>query len=516
MFKNLPIKRKFFFSFGLIVALLLILCAAFYSNFTSIVSSNDWNIHSWRVIDKSRALTQNLVNMETGLRGYAINGKEEMLDPWKTGQADFLKELQEAKSLTADNPAQQARLNTLLRQQQAWQESFATALLNHRQALNAGTLSQSDFNAAFDANSGKPQMDQMRQTIAAIVSGETSLLTQRQQSVSAVETQTRLTLFIGALLGLAIASAAGYLLARSITRPLAEAVNAAQAIAAGDLSTALVAHSTDETGVLIATFKTMQDQLKQVVSDIQRAAFSIDNASKEVALGNTDLSARTEQQAASLEETSASMEQLTATVRQNAANAQHASTLASDASHVAQQGGDAVDRVVTTMADIFSSSKSVVDIIGTIESIAFQTNILALNAAVEAARAGEQGRGFAVVASEVRALAQRSATAAKEIKSLIEASNHRIAEGSELAAQAGNTMNGIVSAISDVSSIMSEIYTASGEQVNGIEHVGIAITQMDEVTQQNAALVEQAAAAAASLEEQAAQLSRATAIFKVA
>jgi len=268
--------------------------------------------------------------------------------------------------------------------------------------------------------------------------------------------------------------------------------------------------------VLIATFKTMQDQLKQVVSDIQRAAFSIDNASKEVALGNTDLSARTEQQAASLEETSASMEQLTATVRQNAANAQHASTLASDASHVAQQGGDAVDRVVTTMADIFSSSKSVVDIIGTIESIAFQTNILALNAAVEAARAGEQGRGFAVVASEVRALAQRSATAAKEIKSLIEASNHRIAEGSELAAQAGNTMNGIVSAISDVSSIMSEIYTASGEQVNGIEHVGIAITQMDEVTQQNAALVEQAAAAAASLEEQAAQLSRATAIFKVA
>jgi methyl-accepting chemotaxis protein len=230
MFKNLPIKKKFFFSFGLIVALLLILCAAFYSNFTSIVSSNDWNIHSWRVIDKSRALTQNLVNMETGLRGYAINGKEEMLDPWKTGQADFLQDLQEAKSLTADNPAQQARLNTLLHQQQAWQESFATALLNHRQALNAGTLSQSDFNAAFDANSGKPQMDQMRQTIAAIVSGETSLLTQRQQSVSAVETQTRLTLFIGALLGLAIASAAGYLLARSITRPLAEAVNAALAI----------------------------------------------------------------------------------------------------------------------------------------------------------------------------------------------------------------------------------------------------------------------------------------------
>ncbi|MDU2728563.1 MULTISPECIES: methyl-accepting chemotaxis protein [Pantoea] len=253
-----------------------------------------------------------------------------------------------------------------------------------------------------------------------------------------------------------------------------------------------------------------------MVFDIQTAASSIDNASKEVALGNTDLSARTEQQAASLEETSASMEQLTATVRQNASNAQNASSLASDASQVARQGGDVVDKVVTTMAAIFDSSKSVVDIIGTIESIAFQTNILALNAAVEAARAGEQGRGFAVVASEVRALAQRSATAAKEIKSLIEASNHRIAEGTDLAAQAGKTMTGIVTAIGDVSTLMSEIYTASGEQVNGIEHVGIAITQMDEVTQQNAALVEQAAAAAASLEDQAAQLSRSTAIFKLA
>ena len=516
MFRNLPIKKKFYLAFGAVLVLLLLLCAMFYKNFSGIVDTNAWNIHSWRVIDKSRGLTQSLVNMETGLRGYAINGKEEMLAPWNSGKEDFGKLLQETKALTADNASQQTRLNNLLKQEHEWHDKFVTELLNHRRALNAGTMTQVEFNAAFEANTGKLQMDQMRKTIDDIVNAEKSLLTERQSSVDSVETQTRLTLLMGALLGVFIASALGYVLARSITHPLEEAVKAAQAIAAGDLSTHLVARSKDETGTLIVTLTAMQEQLKKVVSDIQTAASSIDSASKEVAMGNTDLSARTEQQAASLEETSASMEQLTATVRQNASNASDASSLASDASDIAQQGGEVVDKVVTPMAALFDSSKSVVDIIGTIESIAFQTNILALNAAVEAARAGEQGRGFAVVASEVRALAQRSATAAKEIKSLIETSNDRISEGTDLVAQAGKTMTGIVTAISNVSAIMSEIYTASGEQVNGIEHIGIAINQMDEVTQQNAALVQQAAAAAASLEEQAAQLSRSAAIFKLA
>jgi len=304
-------------------------------------------------------------------------------------------------------------------------------------------------------------------------------------------------------------------LARIISRPLDEALGVAKRVAEGDLTADIMPHSTDEVGELMSALKAMNDNLLRIVSEVRSGADTIAIASTEIATGNLDLSSRTEEQAGSLEETASAMEQMTSTVKQNADNAHQANQLAASASTVAIAGGDVVSRVVTTMDAINMSSRKIVDIISVIDGIAFQTNILALNAAVEAARAGEQGRGFAVVASEVRSLAQRSAAAAKEIKTLIEDSVSKVDDGSKLVVQAGTTMTEVVDSVRRVTDIVSEISAASTEQSTGIEEINRAITQMDEVTQQNAALVEQAAAAAHSLQDQSARLSQVISIFKL-
>ncbi|CAG9253987.1 Methyl-accepting chemotaxis protein I (serine chemoreceptor protein) [Burkholderia cepacia] len=293
-----------------------------------------------------------------------------------------------------------------------------------------------------------------------------------------------------------------------------EAAALAARIAQGDLTQPVPVRAGDRTSMM-AAMHDMQARLQATIGGIRQSAGSIASASRQISAGNHDLSQRTEEQAASLEETAASMEQLTATVKQNADNARQASGLANNASEIARTGSDVVNRVIGTMGEIDDSSRKIADIIGVIEGIAFQTNILALNAAVEAARAGEQGRGFAVVAGEVRSLAQRSATAAKEIRELIVDSVERVRNGSTLVGQAGTTMGEILQAVARVTDIMGEIAAASEEQASGITQVGRAVTQMDQVTQQNAALVEEAAAAAASLQEQAARLRDAVGAFRV-
>jgi len=317
-----------------------------------------------------------------------------------------------------------------------------------------------------------------------------------------------------AALGLAAVTA--WWITRSITRPVQRALEVANTVAAGDLTSRIEVTTRDEAGQLLQALKTMNESLARTVGTVRLGTDTITVAASEVAAGSQDLSSRTEQQASSLEETASSMEELTSTVKQNADNARQANVLAEAASQVAQRGGAVIGQVVGTMSEIDASAGKINDIIGVIDGIAFQTNILALNAAVEAARAGEQGRGFAVVATEVRNLAQRSAAAAKEIKGLINDSADKVASGSRLVAEAGATMQEIVDSVRRVTDIMGEITSASQEQTAGIEQINGAVVEMDHVTQQNAALVEEAAAAAEAMKEQAANLSAAMAVFRIA
>jgi methyl-accepting chemotaxis protein len=332
--------------------------------------------------------------------------------------------------------------------------------------------------------------------------------------VAHYESQRNLLIVI-CLIALGLAVSACMVITRAVTGPLRVAIDVARTVSEGNLRTRITVEGNDETSKLLSALREMTERLTAIVGRVRDSSTSIAGAARQIAAGNMDLSQRTEQQAASLQETASSMEELTSTVKQNADNAQQGSMLAANASTVAQKGSKVVDQVVNTMHDISDSSTRIADITGIIEGIAFQTNILALNAAVEAARAGEQGRGFAVVASEVRSLAQRSSSAAKEIKDLIANSVDKIRDGSALAGEAGKTMAEVTQAVARVTDIMSEIAAASTEQSRGIEQVNLAITQMDNVTQQNAALVEEAAAASRSMEDQGEQLNEAVAFFQV-
>jgi methyl-accepting chemotaxis protein-1 (serine sensor receptor) len=382
----------------------------------------------------------------------------------------------------------------------------ALAALHDNRLVDARKLTSETMPALY-APVGKG-IDALLHLQLDVAKGEYALAVSRYQTLRAVA-------IAAVVLGIGFAGLLGALLIRSMSRALGHAVEVADAVADGDLSKTIHAEGRDEVARVLQSMGRMRDNLSRVVGDVRRNADSVATASAQIAQGNQDLSGRTEEQASALEQTAATMEQLGSTLRHNADNARQANQLAQGASTVAIKGGEVVGQVVETMKGINDSSKKIADIIGVIDGIAFQTNILALNAAVEAARAGEQGRGFAVVASEVRNLAQRSAGAAKEIKTLIGTSVERVEQGTQLVDRAGTTMHEIVGSIRRVTDIMGEISNASVEQSSGVSQVGEAVSQMDQATQQNAALVEESAAAAESLKLQAQHLVQAVAVFRL-
>jgi len=477
------------------------------------------------VVNVNNVVTRLVVDMRNNVseRVTSLRTLTLMTDP-----SDMEPELNRFKEQTAKYDALQGKLAAKFSEEATAEEK---ALLNQvKEAEGAAMPAIAKASALYLANNAmdatrvmvkeiRPAQKKWLEALDQLGKVEDKLNTQTQADAEAAFAGARNFMLV--LLGVAVAM--GIVAATVITRGLLKQLGGepgytakiAGSIAEGDLSIAIDTKSSDR-GSLLIEMKQMRNSLVDIVSQVRRGTHTITTASREIAAGNTDLSSRTELQASSLEKTASAMEELTSTVKQNADNALEANHLAATASDVARKGGEVVSQVVGTMGEINSSASKIADIIGVIDGIAFQTNILALNAAVEAARAGEQGRGFAVVASEVRNLAQRSAAAAKEIKQLIGDSVEKIGRGSKLVGEAGETMDEVVASVKRVTDIMSDIASASAEQSAGIEQVNLSIIEMDGMTQQNAALVEQAAAAFQSLQDQAAELQRVVSIFKLA
>jgi len=416
----------------------------------------------------------------------------------------------EALETTADGKALMAKLADVRLRYNAQRDAMLKAAADGGSSIAAAIArgqAVNEYNALTDEYIGTADKLVKFEQQRAAASGE---------AISGAVRSTAVVIVASTLVSLIFSIGVGVLITRSIVKPVRAAERAADRIASGDLTGEYRIVGNDEAAHLISALRRMQDSLKRIVTDIRHSTESIQVASTQVASGNQDLSARTEQTAGSLQQAASSMDELTTTVRHSAEAAEQANGLAASASQAATRGGTVVSQVVATMDDIHASSRKISDIIGVIDGIAFQTNILALNAAVEAARAGEQGRGFAVVAGEVRSLAQRSAEAAREIKGLIGASVEKVESGARLVQDAGSTMEEIVAAVRRVSDVMGEITSASAEQAGGIQQVNVAVTQVDQMTQQNAALVEESAAAAQSMREQAGRLAQTVEQFRTA
>jgi methyl-accepting chemotaxis protein len=511
-FANLKIGVRLSIGFGILILMTLGMGGTGLQRFAEVNTVNS------RIIEKDwvKAEAANVINATT--RANARNTMELLIVDDAT-QAGRVKQSIEANkqviSAALDTlkqliylPEGQALLATLTERRTAYVASFSKVLKQIDAGDKTGAIQTMNTETL-------PALDALQEPIVALTNLQKKIVVSSSGEVRDRIASAAVLLIVLTVAGLFVGVGLTWFISRSITRPLSEAVHIARTVASGDLTTKVQIATKDECGQLLQSMQEMNDSLVHIVNQVRGGTDLMAAATHEIADGNMELSSRTEEQASALEQTAASMEQLASAVRDNFESGMHANRLAESAAQVAAKGGAVVDEVVQTMEAINVSSRKIADIIGVIDGIAFQTNILALNAAVEAARAGEQGRGFAVVASEVRSLAGRSANAAKEIKTLISDSVVNVSDGCRLVEQAGSTMDEIVVHVRRVADLMGEITTASKEQTTGIEQVNQAVAQMDTVTQQNAALVEEAAAATQSLDHQANSLVQAVSIFKL-
>ena len=509
--KNMRIAVRLSLGFGALIVLVLAVAASAAFQMRSLNADVKEITGNWLIsVERINRMNTNTSDFRITEMQHVLNTDEQRMAVIEQAMAKVLQEFKQNEQAYVPTVVTQQERQLYDRFKADWQRYLALherMLALSRQNLNeeAKALLEGEAQTLFDSASA---------TLLALVQFNHDGAVAASATAQATYEIAQQVLAGASVLALVLGVVLARLLVRSITQPLQVAVQAIDRVAAGDLNGRVDSQSNDEVGQLLKSLERMQQSLTDTVQSVRANAQSVAVASAQIAQGNADLSQRTEEQASALEETAATMDELGSTVRNNAANANEASNLALNASMVAATGGEMVNQVVETMQGINTSSRKIGDIISVIDGIAFQTNILALNAAVEAARAGEQGRGFAVVATEVRSLAQRSADAAKEIKTLITASVEQVERGTTLVGQTGSTMQEIVSAIQKVSDIVAEISSASSEQSAGVNQVAQAITQMDQVTQQNAALVEESAAASESLKQQAGQLVEAVAVFK--
>ena len=510
--KNWKIGTRLGIGFSLMSCLLLVISVVSFIRLDTTQTEIDLILKDrYPKVEMVGAVEGNVTDIARLSRNMLIAGAAGDIRPYEAGIAEARRASQQALG-ELEKMIVSGQGRTLIAQLQTAQAGYLKSLDEY-----LVLIPQYRFEEANELLRGQLQQaeDAYLKALTALATYQMDLMQDAGDNVESTVAAAKTAIIVISLIATVLGVLINIFTTRSIVVPVREAVQVAQTVAAGDLTSRIEAKSKDEMGVLLNALKEMNGSLLNIVGQVRGSTQTIATASGQIASGNQDLSSRTEQQASSLEETASSMEELTSTVKQNADNARQANQLAVVASEVAVKGGSVVSEVVHTMEEINASSKKIVDIIGVIDGIAFQTNILALNAAVEAARAGEQGRGFAVVASEVRNLAQRSASAAKEIKTLIGDSVGKVESGSKLVNQAGATMEEVVTSVRRVTDIMSEIMAATDEQASGIEQVNQAITQMDQVTQQNAALVEEAAAAAESMQDQAATLANLVGTFKL-